>query len=202
MHLVKISSFLFHPIFMTIIGVFIIFNSGIYSTSIPAQFSHFVYLMVFLCNVLLPLTLIASLIIFKKIKNEIIEEKQERLVPLIFTTICFYTCYYMVSRLSPSIIINRFLGSSVVVLAAVLIITIFWKISMHMAGVGGITGLTLFLIYFYNADILLVLCILILITGIVSTSRLASGSHSIFQLVGGYFLGLSLVFGFLMKMIS
>jgi hypothetical protein len=198
----KISSYLFHPIFMTIIGVFIIFNSGIYSTGIPTQFSHYVYLMVFLCNVLLPLTLISSLIIFKKIKNEIIEEKQERLIPLIFTTICFYFCYYMVSRLSPSVIINLFLGSAVVVLVAVLIITVFWKISMHLAGIGGITGLTLFLIHFYNADILLILSILILITGIVATSRLALGSHSIFQLIGGYFLGLVLVFGFLIKMIA
>jgi hypothetical protein len=199
MLLLKIASYLFHPLFMTLFGVFIIFNAGIYATNVPHQYYQFVYTMVILCNILLPLTLIAGLILFRKIKNSVIDDKQDRLMPLIFATFCFYSSYFEVSKYSSSAIINLFLGATVIVLAAVLIITIFWKISMHMAGIGGITGLTLFLIYFYNADIIFVLCAVILISGIVSSSRLASGSHTILQLIGGYFLGLILVFSFLMR---
>jgi hypothetical protein len=68
-----------------------------------------------------------------------------------------------------------------------------------MAGIGGITGLTLFLMQFYRADILFILCIVILITGVISSARLASGSHTLPQLLAGYFLGLALVFGLLIK---
>jgi hypothetical protein len=199
MLLSKIFSYLFHPLFMTIFGVFIIFNAGIYNSDLPRQYYQFVYTMVFLCNILLPLAIIASLIFFRKLKDSIIEEQHERLLPLLFTMISFYACYYIVSKLSSSAIVNFFLGSTVLVMAAVLVITFFWKISMHMAGIGGISGLTLFLIYFYQADIVLLLSCVILITGIISSSRLASGSHTILQVIGGYFLGLILVFGFLMK---
>jgi len=195
----RITSTLFHPLFMTLFGIFIIFNVGIYASDIPRQYYQFVYMMVILCNILIPLTMIASLILFRKIKNSEMEEQHDRLLPLIFTTLCFYACYYEVSKYSSSAIINFFLGASVIVLAAILLITVFWKISMHMAGIGGITGLTLFLMYFYRADIILILCLVILISGIVSSSRLASGSHTLLQLIAGYFLGLFLVFGFLMN---
>lgn len=195
----RITSSLFHPLFMTLFGVFIIFNAGIYASDVPRQYYQFVYMMVILSDILIPLTMIASLIFFRKIKNSLIEDQRDRLLPLIFTTFCFYACYYEVSKYSSSAIINFFLGASVIVLAAVLVITVFWKISMHMAGIGGITGLTLFLMYFYRADIILILCLVILISGIVSSSRLASGSHTILQLIVGYFLGLLLVFGFLMR---
>jgi hypothetical protein len=195
----KITSYLFHPLFMTLFGVFIIFNAGIYVSDLPHQYYQFVYTMVILCNILLPLTMIASLILFRKIKNSVIDDKNDRLMPLIFATFCFYCCYFEVSKYSSSAVINVFLGYTVIVLATVLIVTIFWKISMHMAGIGGITGLTLFLMYFYSADIIFVLCAVILISGIVLSSRLASGSHTILQLIGGYFLGLILVFSILMR---
>jgi hypothetical protein len=152
-----------------------------------------------LCNVMLPLIIIAALIFFKQLKSVTLAEKEERLVPLLFATLCFYACYYMVSKISASELINLFLASSVIVLAGVLIITSFWKISMHMAGIGGITGLILFLMYFYQVDILITLCLVILLTGIISSSRLACRSHSIIQLIAGYFLGFILVFGCMMK---
>jgi hypothetical protein len=53
--------------------------------------------------------------------------------------------------------------------------------------------------YFYSADIIFVLCAVILISGIVLSSRLASGSHTILQLIGGYLLGLIMVFYILMR---
>jgi hypothetical protein len=199
MSLSKIASYVFHPLFMTIIGVFIIFNSGIYTADLPRQYSHFVYLMVFLCNIILPVSIIQSMVYFRKIQDIKIDERHERILPLIFTTTCFYFCYFTVARSSSSAIINLFLFSSTLVLFAIFLVSFFWKISIHMAGIGGVTGLTFFLMQYYRADIIFILCAVILIAGVISSARLASGSHTWLQLLAGYLIGFSLIFGMLIK---
>lgn len=193
MFLPRFFSFLFHPVFMPLIGLFIIFNSGIYSESIPVNYSRFLFLIVFLCNVLLPITIIPALIYLKHLDNFNMDEKRERLIPLFFTTICFYGGYYIIAKFSHSILINYFLLSATVIVFGLLLISIFWKISMHMAGIGGLTGLIIVLSTTYQIDMVLMLSVAILIAGTIATSRLAMNSHSIMEILSGYLFGISVV---------
>jgi len=193
MFLPKFFSFLFHPVLMPAIGLFIILNSGIYSESIPANYSRFLFLIVFLCNVVLPVSILPALIYLKHLDNIYIDEKRQRLIPLFFTTVCFYIGFLIVSKFSNSTLINNFLLSSTVVVFVLLLISLFWKISMHMAGIGGLTGLIIVLSTIYQIDMAVILGTAILIAGTIATSRLALNSHSILQVFSGYLLGLSII---------
>jgi len=196
----NLISYLFHPIFMTILGVLIIFNSGIYISEIPAEYKRYILTIVFLCDILIPLTLIPALYLFKNIQHITLNERRERIIPLFFSTVCFYIGYYLVSRFAAIRVVNLFLFSGVVLLLVILLISVFWKISLHMAGLGGITGLILILSYSYVLDMTVFLSAAILISGIVGTARLALNSHSLLQIVTGYAAGLLIVFGFLMQL--
>jgi hypothetical protein len=198
----KIVSYIFHPIIMPLMGLVIIFNSGIYESEIPVSYMRFLYLIVFLCNVMLPVSILPVLIYIRHIQNLNIDERNQRVIPLIFASLCFYIGYYLVSRYSHSQLINLFMLSTTTVVVIILLVSLFWKISLHMAGIGGITGLIIILSYLYRADIIYLLAIAILITGIIASARLASGSHNPLQIIAGYLVGLFGVLGIMFQFSS
>jgi hypothetical protein len=195
----KILSYIFHPIFMPLIGLAIIFNSGIYESELPAIYMRFLYLIVLLCNVMLPVSIIPVLFYIRHINNLNIDERRKRMIPLFFASICYYIGYNIISRYSHSQLINLFMLSISVIIVVVMLVSLFWKISLHMTGIGGITGLIIILSYLYRADIIFLLCATILISGIIASARLAIGSHNFLQIIVGYLLGLVGVLGLMLQ---
>lgn len=180
---------------MPLIGLAVIFNSGIYESGLPTGYMRFLYLIVLLCNVMLPVSIIPVLFYIRHINNLNIDEKRERIIPLFFTTICFYIGYNIISRYSHSQLINLFMLSTTIIVVVIMLTSIFWKISLHMTGIGGITGLIIILSYLYRADLIFLLCAAILISGIIASARLVIGSHNLLQIIAGYLLGFVGVLG-------
>ncbi len=200
MRLATITSYLFHPVFMPLIGLLIILNSGIYSVELPGEFKSYLYLMTGLCTLVLPLSFLPVLIYFQYVKEITIGERRERLIPLFFTTICFYAGYYFVSRFSPVKVINLFLLSSTLVVMLLLIISLVWKISIHSAGIGGIMGLIFILSVSYSVDMTFFMSAAILISGIIITARLVLNTHTLLELLAGYLLGAAAVTGVMFQL--
>ena len=71
-----------------------------------------------------------------------------------------------------------------------LLTNIKFKISIHMMGVGGITGLIISLIIIFGLPLQLLFILAVLASGLVCTSRIILTDHSGFELYGGYFLGM------------
>jgi membrane-associated phospholipid phosphatase len=201
MRLAKLISLLLHPIVMPLIGLVIIFHSGVYSIDIPIEYKRFVYMVVILCNVLLPLSIIPGLMYFKHIQNYTMDARRERLIPLFFTTICYYIGYYFVAKFASVRLINIFLFSSTLVILVVLSVSLFWKISIHMAGIGGLIGMILGISLVYGIDATIILSICILAGGLIAASRLILHTHTIIQLIAGFFVGACVVFGFVLQLI-
>ena len=97
--------------------------------------------------------------------------------------------------------IDQFLFSSVIVVLAILLISLFWKISLHMAGLGGISGLILMLSLIYTLDMTFYLSVLFLISGIVASARLVLKEHNLLQIATGYFTGFLIVGIFLLQLV-
>ncbi len=186
----NVVSFLLHPVFMPLIGLYIIFNSGIYGIEVPVEFTKFVYLITLLCDVLVPLTFIPVFIYLRQTQQITLEDRKERLIPLFVASISLFFGYYLVVRFSPIKILNLFLLACCVVVTIILLISVFWKISIHMAGIGGITALIAILSVSYKLDLTIILCIAILLSGLIASARLALNAHSPLQLLAGYGVGL------------
>ena len=186
---------------MPLLGVFVIFSSGIYTDQIPGEYRRFVYSIILLCTVVLPLTLLPALHFFKMIQQITIDERRERLIPLFFATICFYIAYYLVSKFAPIQVITLFLFSNMLVIISILMVSIFWKISIHMAGIGGITALVVVISLAYSIDLTFYLAGAILLSGLLGTCRLAVKAHSMLEIVAGYLLGFLLIGGLMIQLI-
>ncbi len=189
MRLASFISYALHPVLMPSVGILILFNSGMYGTQLPEEFKRFVYLLVILCTVILPLTILPVLILAKNIHSITLNERRERLIPLLFTALCFYFAYHLVARFSPIRVLNHFLLACSVSVVVLLLITSFWKISIHMMGMGGICALIGALSLAFRIDMTLYLALAILATGAVASSRLKLNAHLPTQLTAGFLTG-------------
>jgi len=182
----KFISVIFHPLLMPTIGLLFIFNSGSYISYIPFEAKRVIFYL------FLPIFLY-----FNIIENVKINIHSHRLVPLLITGFLYFTTYYIL-RKYPIPFINLFLLASCICVLINACITTWLKISSHLIGVGGLTGLVLSMSFRLNADISSLLVFALLISGLTAFARLRLNTHSPLEVYGGFFLGLAIVCGMML----
>jgi hypothetical protein len=123
------------------------------------------------------------------IKSLQMEERHERILPFICSAILMLITYYMLQRLALLHIFSLLLlGAASATIIAVLI-TFRWKISIHMIGIGGISGMLFALSNLMIIDLRIPLIISLLVAGIIGVARLSMQSHQQMQIYAGFFIG-------------
>ena len=191
----RFFSYVLHPVFVPTAGMLIIFYSGISVFAAAQQYQFTMLTLIVLSTVLLPVSMLPALIYLRHIQGFTLDERRERLIPLFFTTICYYVGYILIKRLTDGAnMFSLFLLASTVVVFVLLAISLFWKVSMHTAGAGGILALIAILSILYNVDLTLLTALAILCAGIIFSARLALDTHSLSQLSVGFLVGFGVVF--------
>jgi hypothetical protein len=182
-------SIVLHPLLMPTLGILIIFNSGTYISMMPMASKNIVIIIVLTCTFGLPLAFI-PLYYYQKIITSIgIKEKQERIIPLSVTALFYYFSFYLLRHMGAPALIQVFLFASTIVVCLNLLITIRWKISAHMMGIGGVTGLVVAMSVLYKTDMTLFLIALIFLGGLTGYARLSLNTHTPAQVYAGFFSG-------------
>jgi len=182
-------SYLFHPLLMPLLGVIFMFYSGSYVSYLPSDVKRIILLVIGANTLGLPLLMMPLFIQFGAIKSITMESHKERILPLTFMLIPYVlSVYFLVKLPIPSIIAAFMLGASLAVVSC-LIVSYWWKISIHLVGIGGLVGfLIAFSIRLYT-DVLPFLLISILIAGLLASARLFSKAHRPLQVYIGFILG-------------
>lgn len=151
---------------------------------------------------ILPLIFLSVLRHFKLVKNLHVDIREQRLIPYLFTVLCYaVAAYYLYYCHSPQWFVMFMVGSAITVLLMALI-NLKWKISAHMAGIGGIVALVYQLhVQGLSAfDLLWLLCFTVIVAGALGSARLALRRHTLWQVLAGVvvgFLSVSLTMRFL-----
>ncbi|KPK87532.1 MAG: hypothetical protein AMS27_02215 [Bacteroides sp. SM23_62_1] len=189
----QIISILFHPLLMPSLGFLILFNSGTYLSYLPAEYKKMILLIVILCTLVIPISMIPFFLYQKIIFSVQMSERRERFVPLILSFLLFLFCYYLLMRLQIPPPYKAFsLGCMVSVLAA-FIITSKWKISAHMIGNGGITGLITYLIFYLQINLEIYLIIIIVVAGLTGAARMILDAHKPSEIYSGFIVGFTVI---------
>jgi membrane-associated phospholipid phosphatase len=186
-------SYIAHPLCIPMLGLLIISNSGTYAADLDERFNNFIYTSVFVLTFLMPIAFIPFYLYAKMIRNIQFAGKRERLIPLYITLVFYLVAYFMVRRLPVSSVYQRFLFASCISVLLVLTISYFWKISAHMVGWGGLTGLIASLSLRFHTDMMIFLIVAILLSGITAFARLSLGAHNQAQVYSGFLLGIATV---------
>ena len=195
----RITSIIFHPLLIPTLGFLLLFNSGFYFTLIPWGIKRMVLLVVFLSTCVLPALSIGLLSLNQKFDLNM-DKNTDRVLPLILSSVFYYSGYLILRRLPIFPIYNFFLLASIPVQIVLLFISLKWKISAHSAAIGGLLGGFIAMSFLFQENPSLILISLILIAGIVGTSRLVLEKHTNWQVYSGFLLGflvMNLVFMFI-----
>jgi membrane-associated phospholipid phosphatase len=174
--------------------------------SLSEQKSIKFILTVFFSTFLIPAFAIFMMWRLKLVNTLDMKDKQERIGPFIVTGVFYLWVYRSVLADSniPTAFLIAALGTTMGLFICFLI-NLFFKISLHAAGVGGLLGMVMIVMWLYSygsftvhlpligeADISInfVLIGTILIAGVVCTARLLLKAHSQLELYAGFALGL------------
>ncbi len=185
----QLISLIFHPIFIPVMGLFVIFNSGTMFSFIPSQIKNFTYIIVFLSTFVLPLSMLPLLKFQRVISNYSLKDRRERILPMILSTIFFFMGLYILRKVPMTIFMQSFFLAMIVIVLSVALISFKWKISMHMSAIGAFTALIAILILRYSSEIFWGLVLAVFFSGVLGCARLYLGRHNPTQVYAGYIWG-------------
>ncbi len=187
----KIISYIFHPLMMPAYGFCLLFFTENYIatfTSLNQKYLVLVTTLVF--TFLLPVINIFILLKLKRINSLEMETNSERSIPYLSTTLYFFALYYLFYNAGFSDLVCMLVLAAAVSILLTFIINIWWKISAHMIGIGGVTGNLMGLSYLLAiTDFQIVIVLGFLCSGLIGYARLRLNAHNPPQVYLGFAVG-------------
>lgn len=190
----SIVSYIFHPLFFPTLGLYIMLHSGTYLDTMNSEAKNYLYMIVGFSTCLLPLLSLPIFIYRKIIRNIEMDNRTERVLPLTFVVVFYFLGYYLLNRLPIPQIIIAYMSAVTSIVAVALMVTIWWKISFHTLGVGGLLGALVALSIKFDASIQIYIIAIIIIAGLISTARLLLTDHTPMQVGVGFIAGFAIAF--------
>ena len=191
MKLTQLISIILHPMFMPILALhltLLVLPSLAFTLS---QNLLLIYGILIFSTMILPLISIFWLMQKGKVSSLEMSNHKERSLPLFKTVIWMSFGYYLLQNLLfyTPILKAELLGAILIILLAA-IISKFWKISLHLLGIGGVVGVFIAL-QIIHGDFLYLLLLFILLSGLLGVARIKQKAHNYTQVYAGFLVGLS-----------
>jgi hypothetical protein len=191
MKLTQLISIILHPMFMPILALhltLLVLPSLAFTLS---QNLLLIYGILIFSTMVLPLISIFWLMQKGKVSSLEMSNHKERSLPLFKTVIWMSFGYYLLQNLLfyTPILKAELLGAILIILLAA-IISKFWKISLHLLGIGGVVGVFIAL-QIMHGDFLYLLLLFILLSGLLGVARIKQKAHNYAQVYAGFLVGLS-----------
>ena len=189
MRISKIISTILHPIFMPITMLYLSLNLIPNIGFAITDYSNFIYLIFLFSTIILPLMSILYLIKTKLVTSLEMSNYKERFTPLIITTMWMIWGYFKLSNiliLAP--ILKAELVCAIIIILIASIISRYWKISLHMLAIGGVTGIICSLNILFGGLIEITI-ISVIFSGILAVARINEKAHNHAQVYAGFLVG-------------
>jgi len=186
----RVISIIFHPLLMPSLGMLLLLNSGSYLSLLSSDAKRAMVMIILLSTLLFPISILPVLYYRKLVSDIQIQKREERTLPFLLILILYILTFIFLKRMPLHTQIHAYALTLPLMVFFLLLANIKFKISTHMMGVGGITGLIISLIIIFGLPLQLLFILAVLVSGLVCTSRIILTDHSGLELYGGYFLGL------------
>ena len=178
----RIFSAVFRPSYYPAVGTFILL-SFTYLSLFPWAFKLWILALVYVFTFCLPAL---GIYIYRRLHGWSafeLRKRHKRAVPYIIN-ICCYLC------LMPHFLM-AIVGISLLIQCACIIINIWWKVSLHSAGAGGVIGALVAYAAIFGFNPVWWLSLAIFVAGCVMTSRMVLRQHTLGQVLGGTLIGIA-----------
>ncbi len=189
--LANLLSRIFHPIFMPLLGMFIIFNSAtIYNYRYSDLYKNYVYFILITNTIIMPLLFSWMLKRRGIISSLEMKHVDERKWPYLFTLLMFsLSIWIFIQRNMDSLLLYFTLAAAISIFILLLATYIKIKLSAHLLSLGGIAGMLILLILKTDTDLISTFSAVIIISGLVGTARLKLKAHNSTEIYAGFLIG-------------
>lgn len=183
-------SWLLHPFVVPLYVLgFMLLTDGFLSR-LPASIKSYLAWIVVLYAAIVPMLSIAFMRGLGLLKNFGLHSQRSRLLPLLVGAISYVLCAITLSDVAVATIVRKFVLAAACCEVLALIVTPFWKISLHLICMGGVTAVFILLSVAGAGQHFWALVATILMSGALASARLHLGAHNPSQIAVGYFGGL------------
>ena len=185
----KFISTILHPIVLPTLGVFIYFV--FVSQSFEKRLQLIVLGLVFALTYVVPVLLLLFLRNFGFIKDFQVSTIKERRFPVIFMILLLYFLGNTIIQI-PTIrnLGILFYGTSLSLICIYILFSVKLKSSLHLVSMGNMIGFFLIMTNINSLSMLPIIILLILLSGILASSRLYLKAHTPVELLIGFSLGI------------
>lgn len=182
-------SYIFHPIFVSVFGALLYFNTIATEFNILQQF--LILIQIAIITIFIPITFFYILKTMGKIDSVMVSQIKERKIPLIGQAILLFVLF------SKSISFQTlpqlhffFIGGMISAIIAFVLLFFKIKTSLHLLGTSSLLVFEIGLSSYNQSNNLLLIASLLLLNGIVASSRLEMKAHTNSELIIGFLVGL------------
>lgn len=193
----QIISGILHPMFMPTYGILLVFGSFLIHTIAP-EIRLAVFLSIFISTSLM--VMLAHLIMLKMglISDLDVSQRKDRTLPYIVCIGVYGLGIFSLLSLGAPVWILGFMLGAAVMLFFLMLISMKWKISAHLSGIGGLTGGVFALSYLFFINPYWLFIALFVAAGILAAARMQLKAHTLAQTLAGFWLGFFCIFSFIL----
>lgn len=161
-----------------------------YLSMMPMAYKLIVLGIVYCFTILMPTI---TIFVYRKINKlsfyDISRNRLNRFIPYILSVTSYCFCMAMMHKLSIPWYMSGIILAALVIQIVCLIVNLRWKLSEHMAGIGGVIGGIVAFSVLFGFNPLGWLCLFIIVSGVLGTARLILRLNSLGEVLCGFTLG-------------
>lgn len=189
----RVLSIIFTPFYLPLVAMVALFLFS-YLSLLSWNYKFSVLLIVYIFTILLPTMLIHFYRKYQGWTMLKLISREGRMVPYVISIICYFSCFYLMSHLHFPHFMSSIVVAALIIQIICAIVNVWWKISIHTAAIGGITGGMLAFAEIFGYNPLWWLCVLLVLAGLVGTGRMILRQNSLHQVVYGFLIGTLVAF--------
>tara|TARA_B100001115_G_scaffold183505_1_gene182544 strand:- start:669 stop:1274 length:606 start_codon:yes stop_codon:yes gene_type:complete len=179
-----------HPIFMPVYAIVLIFEFNPYiDLQVPNSIQVIVLTILSVFTILLPLITAIVLQKLGVVKSIYMKTAEERKWPFLLSVLWYYLGFELLTHITLPISLYLLMIGSITIILIAYFITLRWKISAHMLGIGGVIGAMVGLSYRFEFNHFYLILALFFVAGLIGYARLKTNSHNYRQVYAGFILG-------------
>ncbi len=182
----KTISFALHPLLVPTWAVLLLLFGHTIMNGISMRSKAFFVAIVVLNTWIIPALCIGLLRSLRLIPDLSLDEPKHRMIPMVIVILGYISCAFMLSDLMMAFLIRRFLFAAIGCVLFTLVITPFWKISLHMTATGGLLAMLFILNLSGFGQFAYTLLTFIVLAGTLGSARLWLGHHNLWQVTAGF----------------
>lgn len=181
-------SLLSTPFYLPLVGMLALFVFS-YLSILPFLYKLQVILMTYIFTLLIPTMCIHWYHSYNGWTLWHLRERNKRMVPYFISIISYFACFALMKYLHLPHFMSAIIVAALFVQIVCAITNIWFKISTHMAAIGGFTGGLIAFSFIFGFNPVWWLSLIILISGMVGTARMIMRVHTLREICAGYIIG-------------